>query len=103
MVTQLTRETFEQAKKEHSTFIVEFYSKTCAHCKKLEAGITELSEELKDQAFFGKVEIPAEAALAEEYEVTSVPTLIYFKDGNIREKSVGFVHKLIIAENIKKL
>ena len=43
------------------------------------------------------------AALADEYEVTSVPTLLYFKNGEIREKSIGFTHKLIIAENIKKL
>lgn len=53
--------------------------------------------------FFGKVEIPAEIFLAEEYEVGSVPALLYFKDGQLRERSLGFVHKLIIAENIKKL
>ena len=47
--------------------------------------------------------IPDQLSLAEEYEISSVPTLLYFKDGEIREKSVGFTHKLIVAENIKKL
>ena len=48
-------------------------------------------------------QITDQMSLAEEYELSSVPTLLYFKDGEIREKSVGFTHKLIIAENIKKL
>lgn len=103
MVNQLTRENFEKVIKENSVAVVEFYSATCKHCKKLEAGITELSEEAGNEVYFGKVLIPDQLSLAEEYEISSVPTLLYFKDGEIREKSVGFTHKLIIAENIKKL
>ena len=64
---------------------------------------TELSEETGNKVYFGKVLVSDELALADEYEITSVPTLLYFKDGEIREKSIGFTHKLIIAENIKKL
>ena len=103
MVNELTRENFDKAIKEHSIAVVEFYSATCKHCKKLEAGITELSEEAGNEVYFGKVLIPDQLSLAEEYEISSVPTLLYFKVGEIREKSVGFTHKLIIAENIKKL
>ena len=103
MVNELTRENFDKAIKEHSIVVVEFYSATCKHCKKLEAGITELSEEAGNEVYFGKVLIPDQLSLAEEYEISSVPTLLYFKGGEIREKSVGFTHKLIIAENIKKL
>ena len=103
MVNELTRENFDKAIKEHSIAVVEFYSATCKHCKKLEAGITELSEEAGNEVYFGKVLIPDQLSLAEEYEISSVPTLLYFKDGEIIEKSVGFTHKLIIAENIKKL
>ena len=95
MVNELTRENFDKAIKEHSIAVVEFYSATCKHCKKL--------EEAGNEVYFGKVLIPDQLSLAEEYEISSVPTLLYFKDGEIREKSVGFTHKLIIAENIKKL
>ena len=42
-------------------------------------------------------------ALAQQYDVTQLPTLLFIKNGDIREKLVGFTHKLIIAENIKKL
>ena len=86
MVNELTRENFDKAIKEHSIAVVEFYSATCKHCKKLEAGITELSEEAGNEVYFGKVLIPDQLSLAEEYEISSVPTLLYFKDGEIREK-----------------
>ena len=52
MVNQLTRENFEKVIKENSVAVVEFYSATCKHCKKLEAGITELSEEAGNNVFF---------------------------------------------------
>ena len=70
MVNELTRENFDKAIKEHSIAVVEFYSATCKHCKKLEAGITELSEEAGNEVYFGKVLIPAQLSLAEEYEIS---------------------------------
>ena len=76
MVNELTRENFDKAIKEHSIAVVEFYSATCKHCKKLEAGITELSEEAGNEVYFGKVLIPDQLSLAEEYEISSVPTLL---------------------------
>ena len=71
MVNELTRENFDKAIKEHSIAVVEFYSATCKHCKKLEAGITELSEEAGNEVYFGKVLIPDQLSLAEEYEIVS--------------------------------
>ena len=52
MVNQLTRENFEKVIKENSIVVVEFYSATCKHCKKLEAGIAELSEEAGNEVYF---------------------------------------------------
>lgn len=103
MVNELTRENFDKEIKEHDIVVVEFYSATCNHCKRLEAGVNELSEEVGNEVYFGKVLIPDQLPLAEEYDISSVPTLLYFKNGKIKEKSVGFTHKLVIAENIKKL
>ena len=102
MVNQLTRENFEKVIKENSIVVVEFYSATCKHCKKLEAGIAELSEEAGNEVYFGKVLVSDELALADEYEITSVPTLLYFKrTERFVKNSIGFTHKLIIAENIR--
>lgn len=81
--------------------VLEFYSPTCVHCKKTEAGLAENAE--SDDVVVAKCDITAEPALAEQYDVTALPTLLFIKDGEIKERLVGFTHKLIIAENIKKL
>ena len=57
MVNELTRENFDKAIKEHSIAVVEFYSATCKHCKKLEAGITELSEEAGNEVYLSLIHI----------------------------------------------
>lgn len=102
MITELTNNSFE-AQTGTGVAVVEFYSPTCQHCKRTETGLAELSEEFEGRSVFGKVNIADELSLAERWDVQSVPTLLFLKDGDVKEKLVGFTHKLIIAENIKKL
>ena len=83
--------------------MIEFYSPTCVHCKRTEAGLTELGEELGESAVIAKCDISAEGALAQRFDVTALPTLLFIKDGDVKNKLEGFTHKLIIAENLKKL
>ena len=105
MVNQLTRENFEKVEK--AEFLIAEKGiqsgRVRVHGDIARIEIPELSEKAGNEVYFGKVLVSDELALADEYEITSVPTLLYFKDGEIREKSIGFTHKLIIAENIKKL
>ena len=75
--------------------IIEFYSPNCAYCKRTEAGIDELENENNTQAVFAKCDITKEPALAERYDVTALPTLLFIKNGNIKNKLTGFTHKLI--------
>lgn len=103
MIQELTYHDYEKTISQPLPVVVEFYSPTCVHCKRLEAGFSELSEELSSQAVFAKCDISKEAALAAQYDITSVPTLLFIRNGEIKEKLIGFTHKLIIAENIKKI
>jgi thioredoxin 1 len=83
--------------------VIEFYSQTCAHCKRTQKGLDELANELGDAVTFGKVDIAEEPALAERLDIHSLPTLLFFSNGKEVERKIGFTHKLIIAEIIKKL
>lgn len=81
--------------------VVEFYSPSCVHCKKTEAGLVENAAD--ENVLIAKCDITAEPAFAERYDVTALPTLLFIRNGEIKERLFGFTHKLIIAENIKKL
>lgn len=101
MLTQLTAANLGEVLKTEKALVVEFYSPTCVHCKKNEAGLAEVAA--NDDVLIAKCDITEETALAEKYDITALPTLLFIKNGEIRERLVGFTHKLIIAENIKKL
>ena len=79
-----------------------FLLPTCAHCKRTETGIEELETE-GVQTFFGKVDITAEPELASRWDIQVLPTLLFFRNGAVKDKKTGFTHKLIINEAIKKL
>ena len=69
--------------------IVDFWASWCVPCQMLGPIIEELSDELDGEVVVGKVNIDEEQALAEEYGVFSIPTVIIFKDGGELERLVG--------------
>lgn len=82
--------------------VIEFYSKSCGHCKMLQKELESLSEESND-VIFGKVDIEEEPFISQKYDIRSVPTILFVKDGEMKEKLVGYYPKVIINENIKKI
>ncbi len=104
MIITLTNDNFDQVViKQDKPVVIEFYLPACYHCKKTEEGLLEVSEEYASDSVVAKCNAEDESALAARYDITTVPTLIFIKNGEIKEKLNGFTHKLIIAENIKKL
>ena len=103
MIIELTNQNYNEVFSSEKPLVVEFYSPTCVHCKRTEAGLTEIDNENGDNFTAAKCDITANPALAMQYDVTTLPTLLFIKDGYINERLTGFTHKLIITENIKKL
>lgn len=103
MITEMTQTNIEEIMNSDIPTVVEFYSPDCTHCKRTEKGIIELDEELGNRVQFVKCNIFEQKSLAELYDVTMLPTLLFVKNGDVKDKLVGFTHKLIIAENLKKI
>lgn len=103
MIKELTNQNYNEIISTDKPLVIEFYSPTCAHCKRTEAGLNEAAEEQSENAVIAKCDITEQPELASRYDVTALPTLLFIKNGDIKEKCVGFTHKLIILENIKKL
>ncbi len=104
MLEKLTQDNYEKiiAGKDKPV-VIDFFSPECRHCKMTEVGLLELAEEQKDAAVYAACDITEEQALAERFDITTLPTLLFIKKGDIKNKLTGFTHKLIIAEEIKKL
>ena len=80
-------------------FLVDFYATWCGPCKMLESVL----EGLEDKINIVKVDIDKFPNLASEYRVMSVPTLIFFVDGEKKEEVIGYHDEDQLLEVIAKL
>lgn len=69
--------------------LVDFFAEWCAPCRMLVPILEELSQEKKDQLKIIKIDIDQAQDITGEYQVTSVPTLILFKDGKEINRTIG--------------
>ena len=73
--------------------LVDFWAAWCGPCRLQAAAVQELHNEADDRYKIGKVDTDAEEALAEEYKVNALPTLIVFKGGKEVSRLVGLQSK----------
>ena len=98
MIVDINKEVIEPSKKE--LIIVDFFAEWCGPCKALSPILDRLSEEYKLKVF--KVDVDKENALAEEFGIMSIPTVVFFKDGEPKEFFVGLYPEPKIRELIEK-
>ncbi|MBR4098868.1 MAG: thioredoxin [Clostridium sp.] len=88
-MTQFNQETFDKALQENKLVMVDFWADWCGPCKMLAPLIEDLAEKYSESAVVGKVNVDEEQELAIRYRVMSIPTVIFFKDGQEIDRKVG--------------
>jgi thioredoxin 1 len=69
--------------------LVDFYAQWCSPCRMFEPILETVADKMKETASFAKVDTDQAPSTAQEYSISSVPTLILFKDGKEVDRSVG--------------
>ncbi|WP_270942547.1 thioredoxin [Romboutsia lituseburensis] len=82
--------------------VVDFFATWCGPCKMLAPVFEELSSEMDGKATFLKVDVDECGDIAREYSISTIPTMIIFKNGEKQETMVGFLPKESIKSNIEK-
>ena len=81
--------------------VVDFFATWCGPCKMLSPIYEALGNEMVEKANFLKVDIDQSIELAQKFEVSTVPTMIIFKDGKPVETLIGFMPKNKIEMQVK--
>ena len=73
--------------------LVDFWSEYCAPCRAVAPLVEDLADEYDGQVRIGKVNVEENLRLATEYQISAVPTLVVFDDGQVKDVMVGFKSK----------
>lgn len=104
MAFHFTDENFNQeALSSDIPVLVDFYADWCGPCKMLAPVIETLATEYEGKAKIGKLNVDDAPDTAQKYGVMSIPTLLYIKNGEVVNKSVGVVSKATIEEILNNL
>jgi thioredoxin 1 len=105
MAVQFTDENFDNEVLESSKikpFLVDFFASWCGPCKLQGPIVDELSDDMGEKAFIGKMDTESNNATAAKFGIMSIPTLLIFKNGEVVEKLVGLQDKESLKQTIEK-
>lgn len=80
--------------------LVDFWATWCGPCKMIAPVLEEIDTEIGNEVKIVKVDVDNNQATAAEYQVMSIPSLLLFKDGELKAKTVGFQPKEALVEFI---
>jgi thioredoxin 1 len=100
-ITNLTTESFKSAINGSTTpILVDFWAPWCGPCKAIAPTLEELANELDGKLKIAKVNIDDNDAVAVEYGVRAIPTMILFKGGQVAETLVGMMPKAALKAKL---
>jgi thioredoxin 1 len=97
---EITDANFEEIIKSEQPILVDFWAEWCGPCKMIGPLVEELAGEYDGKAVIGKVDVDANPGVAQKFGIRSIPTLLFFKGGEIVDKQVGAVPKNVLSQKL---
>ena len=93
----------EQVLKSEKPVMVDFWAEWCGPCRMVGPIIEDISEEYKDKAVVGKLDVDANQEFAAKYGVRNIPTVLIFQNGEIVGRQVGVAPKNAYTDALDQL
>ena len=83
--------------------LLDFWAEWCGPCRMVGPYVEEIAKEFEGKAFVGKVNVDMNPTLSAKFGIRNIPTILFFKNGEIVDKQVGAATKSALAEKLQKL
>ena len=103
MEVQITSENFESLKNGQQPLVVDFWATWCGPCRMVAPVIAELAKEYDGRIVVGKCDVEENEELAVEFGIRNIPTILFFKGGEVVDKIVGAVNKAKLDEKFQSM
>ena len=101
MAIELTDNNFEElVLKSDKPVMVDFWAEWCGPCRMVGPVVEELGKEYEGKAVVGKLNVDNNAQVSMKYGIRSIPTILFFKNGELVDRSVGAVPKAQLAQKL---
>ena len=95
-----TNTSFDELLQSEKLVIVDFWATWCGPCRMLSPLLDEVEAEMEDQVEIVKVNVDDADEIAMRYRIMSIPTLLFFKNGQMVDRSVGAMPKSALVDKI---
>ena len=96
-----TNTSFDGLLEDSKLVVVDFWATWCGPCRMISPILDELEAEMADQITVVKVNVDDAEDIAARFRIMNIPTLLFFKDGQIVDKTVGAMPKNVLAQRIQ--
>lgn len=103
MVQNLTDATFKEVLAQGQPLVVDFWAPWCGPCKMMGPVIDELAEDYAGRVIVAKMNVDENDEICAQYGIVSIPTVLFFKNGELVARHTGFARKPVMNEYFEKL
>ena len=103
MALQITDQSFDALLKENEVVVVDFWATWCGPCQMVGPIIEELAADYAGRAAIGKCDVDANSELPAQFGVRNIPTILFFKKGELVNKLVGAQPKAKFVEVLNSI
>ncbi len=104
MAQEVTDATFDTlVAKSDKPVLLDFWAEWCAPCRMLGPVVEEIAKEYEGKAFVGKVNVDNNPTLSAKFGIRNIPTVLFMKNGEIKDKQIGATSKNALTEKLNAL
>lgn len=103
MEVKVNEQNFSELLKSDLPVMIDFGATWCGPCKALAPRVAEIAAEYEGRAIVGAADVDECSDIAAQFRIRNVPTILFFKGGEVKDKSVGLVAKETLTQKLDAL